>query len=61
MEAKTITVSLKDFEFESVSKGVTVPIPIHTKEDLFETSVNILRGFKISKPIRLIGLRASQL
>ncbi len=61
MQAKTITLKLKDINFKTSTKGITLSNYVYDFEDLYSTSIMLLEQVELIEEIRLIGLSLSNL
>jgi len=61
-QARTVTLKIKFEDFQSITRGLTMPGPTDTEHALYETAEKLLRGCKFGvKRVRLIGVAASNL
>ncbi len=61
LQAKTITIKIKDINFRIQTKSKTLNNYISNFEEIFETATDLLDEIEITQDIRLIGLTASNL
>lgn len=61
LQAKTITLKIKDISFRTRTKSKTLNNYINSFDDIFEVAANLLYEIEIDQDIRLIGLTASNL
>lgn len=61
LQAKTVTLKLKDIKFKTQTKGMTLSNYIYEFNDIFETSLMLLEQIELKEEIRLIGLSLSNL
>lgn len=61
LQAKTITLKIKDINFRIQTKSKTLNNYISSFEEIYEAAVNLLDEIEITQDIRLIGLTASNL
>lgn len=61
IQAKTITLKIKDVDFRTQTKSKTLNNYISSFNDIFEVAVSLLDEIEIAQDIRLIGLTASNL
>lgn len=61
LQAKTITLKVKDINFSTRTKSKTLNNYISTFDDIFGVVVNLLDEIEIDQDIRLIGLTVSNL
>ncbi|SDY99379.1 DNA polymerase-4 [Proteiniborus ethanoligenes] len=61
LQAKTITLKIKDIQFRTQTKSKTLNNYISSYNDIFELAVNLLDEIRLTQDIRLIGLTASNL
>ena len=59
VRAKTITLKIKDADFKTVTRRVTIAIPGQSSKTIYEQAVRLLDEYKITKKIRLIGVGTS--
>jgi len=59
-EAKTITIKIKFFDFEVITRSHTLDIFVTSKEQLvYEATLLLKKEFPLTKPIRLLGVTLS--
>jgi DNA polymerase-4 len=59
---RTVTLKLKFFDFEMITRSKSVPAPPSSRDDLERLVVDLLRvEMPVSKPIRLLGVSLSSL
>ncbi len=59
---RTVTLKLKFFNFEMITRSRSVPAPVSSRDDLERLVVDLLRvAMPLSKPIRLLGVSLSSL
>jgi DNA polymerase-4 len=59
---RTVTLKLKFFDFEMITRSRSVPAPVSSRDDLERLVVDLLRvEMPLSKPIRLLGVLLSSL
>lgn len=61
IQAKTVTLKLKDINFKTQTKGITLSNYIYDFKDISETAVMLLEQVDLDEEIRLIGLSLSNL
>ena len=61
LAASSLSVKIRYKDFSVVSKGFSMPFPIFTLEDLEKNAKLCLQKINLESPIRLIGLKASNL
>ncbi|CAG9310471.1 unnamed protein product [Blepharisma stoltei] len=60
-ECKTVSVFVKTYKFENTNKSETSKRFIHKIDDIYNIAARLLATIKPFEPIRLLGLRASNL
>jgi DNA polymerase IV len=59
---RTVTLKLKFFDFEMITRSRSVPAPVSSRDDLERQVIDLLRAeVPFSKPIRLVGVSLSSL
>lgn len=59
---RTVTLKIKFFDFEIVSRSKSTPVPIESREQLEQLSIVLLRAvMPFPKPVRLLGVSVSSL
>lgn len=61
IQAKTITLKLKDVKFKCHTKGITLSNYAYEFEEIYQTSLMLLDQVELEEEIRLIGLSLSNL
>ncbi len=61
MRAKTVTLKIKFSDFFQITRRVTLAHPCHSAETLFQQALALLTEEALVKPVRLIGLGATNL
>ena len=61
VRCNSVTVELKDWRFASLSHQCTLKSPTDSTSVLYETACRLLREFWDQTPVRLIGLRTTQI
>lgn len=61
LQAKTITLKLKDVKFKTQTKGITLSNYTYNVKEIYQTSLMLLEQVEIQEEIRLIGLSVSNL
>ncbi len=61
IQAKTITLKLKDVKFKTHTKGITLSNHIYDFENIYEIATMLLDQSELEEEIRLIGLSLSNL
>lgn len=62
LTARTITLKLRYHDFQTVSRGVTLPLPTDVDDVLYETACMLLASaWTGRRKVRLVGVRASNL
>jgi DNA polymerase-4 len=60
--ARTITLKLRYQDFETISRGLTLPLPTDIDDVIYETATGLLeREWRGRRKIRLLGVRASNM
>lgn len=61
IQAKTVTLKLKDVKFKTHTRGITLSNHVYDFESIYNTSLMLLEQTEIEEEIRLIGLSLSNL
>lgn len=62
LQGKTVNIKLKNSNFKTITRAVTLQEPIYKKEDIYEISKDLLKDiYKKGEYIRLIGIFLSKL
>ena len=61
LAAKTVTLKLRDSEFNTITKSVTLRDYFNKKEEILQIAMQLFEEMMDEKPIRLIGLSVSHL
>lgn len=61
IKAKTINVKIKYQDFKTHTKSTTLDHYINTEDQIYETGLALFNELNINRPIRLLGLSASNL
>lgn len=61
IQAKTVTLKLKDVKFKTHTRGLTLSNYIYNFEDIYNTALMLLEQVELGEEIRLIGLSLSNL
>ena len=61
MQAKTVSIKLKDENFRNQTKSLTLQEPIYLADDIYDEAVNLLNEVFKGEYIRLIGISLSSL
>lgn len=59
VRARTITLKIKHADFQQVTRSTTLAAPTRSSETIFGESFRLLRRYRLSRKIRLIGIGAS--
>ena len=59
LRAKTITIKIKDEDFKTATRRITIAVPTQSSETIYKHAAQLLDDYKTSKKIRLIGVGAS--
>ena len=59
LRAKTITVKIKDEDFKTATRRITIAVPTQSSETIYKHAARLLDDYKTSKKIRLIGVGTS--
>ena len=59
VKGRTVTLKLKFYDFQSVTRSRTLSAPTDSTNVLYEIAESLLDGFTLSKKVRLIGLGLS--
>ncbi len=60
-KGRTITLKIKFEDFKTITRSRTLQIPVCSTAVIFETALDLLKGLKIDRKIRLAGVGASNL
>jgi DNA polymerase-4 len=61
VRTRTITLKIKTDDFQLHSRSRTLEKPVQSAERIYQVALEIFRQFKLSKPVRLIGVGAGTL
>ncbi|MDA8402994.1 MAG: DNA polymerase IV [Desulfobacteraceae bacterium] len=61
LKAKTVTLKIKHSDFIQKTRQTTLPRHTFSSEKIYQASVALLDAYKLDKPVRLIGVGASDL
>lgn len=61
LAASSVSIKIKYNDFTNITKSSAAPFPIFTLEDIEKHAINCLSKAEITKPVRLIGLKSSNL
>ena len=61
LAARTITLKLKDRDFQQITRSTTLTASCQSSERIYRTAAALLQGQVLAKPVRLIGVGASAL
>ena len=59
VRARTITLKLKHADFRQVTRSTTLPEPTRSSEVIYAEALRLLRKYRLTRKIRLIGVGAS--
>ena len=59
LRAKTITIKIKDEDFKTATRRITIAVPTQSSETIYKHAARLLDDYKTSKKIRLIGVGTS--
>ena len=60
-KARTVTLKIKHSDFKQVTRQTKLPCYTFSSEKIYQAAVNLLENYPLSKPVRLIGVGASDL
>lgn len=60
-QARTLSIKIRFSDFTTITRSNTPGGFLYTDQDLYKTALNVFRGIKLIKPIRLIGLQVANL
>lgn len=61
VSGKTVTLTVRRSDFSTFSRQQIQPLPISSSEDIYYAALRILDGLLLTQPIRLLGVRLSNL
>lgn len=61
LQAKTVNLKLKNSDFKTITRAITLQEPIYKKEDIYQAASDLLKDVYKGKYIRLIGISLSKL
>jgi len=61
VKATTITLKIKRADLKRVTRSLTLTVPTHSSKTIYTEAANLLRAYKMTKEIRLIGIGVSGL
>lgn len=61
VRTRTITLKIKTDDFQLHSRSRTLEKPVQSAERIYQVALELFRQFKLSKPVRLIGVGAGTL
>jgi len=61
LKAKTVTLKVKHSDFKQITRQTTLPRHTFSSEKIYQASVTLLDAYKLTQPVRLIGVGASDL
>jgi DNA polymerase-4 len=59
LRAKTITLKIKDEDFKTATRRITIAVPTQSSETIYKHAARLLADYKTVKKIRLIGVGTS--
>jgi DNA polymerase-4 len=59
LRAKTITIKIKDEDFKTATRRITIAVPTQSSETIYKHAARLLDEYKTTKKIRLIGVGTS--
>jgi DNA polymerase-4 len=59
VRAKTITIKIKDADFKTVTRRMTIAVPTQSSKTIYKHAARMLDDYKTTKKIRLIGVGTS--
>ncbi|MEJ2728415.1 MAG: DNA polymerase IV [Deltaproteobacteria bacterium] len=59
LRAKTITIKIKDEDFKTATRRITIAVPTQSSETIYKNAARLLDDYKTTKKIRLIGVGTS--
>jgi DNA polymerase-4 len=60
-KAKTVTIKVKHSDFKQVTRQAKLPGYTFSSEKIYQAAVTLLNSYQLTKPVRLIGVGASDL
>ena len=61
MRARTVTLKIKSADFQQHSRNQTLKVPFCASETIHQTAVGLLDQFRLTGPVRLVGVGVSGL
>ncbi len=61
LSGRTVTLKLKFSDFGLMTRSCTLPRPTNSTQIIFDTALKLLRGIKLTKPVRLTGVGMANL
>lgn len=61
LKAKTVMLKVKHADFIQITRQATLPRHTFSSEKIYQVAVSLLDAYKLDKPVRLIGVGASEL
>jgi DNA polymerase-4 len=61
VKGKTITLKVKYSDFHQITRSNTLPVYIHSLEQIYPTAYDLFNGIELHKKVRLLGLSLSSL
>ena len=61
LQGKTINIKVKNADFKTITRAITLQEPIHDKNSIYKVSSDLLEEFYKGDYIRLIGISLSKL
>jgi DNA polymerase IV len=59
--AKTVTIKIRFSDFETFTRGMTIPDYINAEGEIRKAAFACLKRIELTKKVRLVGVRASNL
>jgi len=60
-KARTITIKIKYADFSQITRSQTISPPTHASEFIYREALELLKGLRLARPVRLIGVGGSSL
>ncbi len=61
LRAKTVFIKIKHSDFTQATRQARLPRPSHSAEFLYGAAVDLLDAYSLDRPVRLVGLGATEL
>lgn len=59
---RTVTLKVKYDDFQSITRGQTIPVPTDDQQEIYRIAVELIKGTEIGKrPVRLLGIYLTNL